>query len=188
MAWVLASTGLVNVPVLTGLAYRKPEPSAVVEPGVPFEAFLSVRLLEPDSLGAQDAAGPFVLSIPESTLTASVRDALSSSGQTFFDDRTAQASVTAARGVELYLPLVDNARETAVLVRLHVSAKDGALAVSVEDASVGSWAVWGAMRSGILEPAISAGLDRANQAVADAGVSVTDVLEQDGFLTVHAAR
>ena len=183
-AWAVASTGLVSVPVLTGLAYHKPEPSVSVEPGVPFEAFLSARLLEP----GKNPDDSFSLSIPESTLTASVRDALSSSGQTIFDDRKAQASVTAARGVELYLPLQGNARETAAVVRLRVSAKDGALVVSVEDASVGSWAVWGVIQSAILEPAVSAGLERANQSVADAGVSLTDVSEQDGFLTVHAAR
>ncbi|NBS41241.1 hypothetical protein EBS80_01100, partial [bacterium] len=71
-AWTVASTGLVRVPVLSGVAYDAPEPSSVVEAGVPLESFVASRL----------AAAGGTFSVPESTLTAFVRDTLSTSGQT----------------------------------------------------------------------------------------------------------
>lgn len=175
-AWAVASTGLVAVPVLTGLAYEKPEPSSRVEAGVPLEAFVASRLAT--------SGGTF--SIPESTLTTFVRDTLATSGQTLFDESGAQASVNGAHGIELYLPLRDNALQTAVVATVRFGAKDGALTIAVDDVSVGSWHAWSVLRDGVMVPALAAGLESVNQTISDAHVTVVGVSEQAGMLVVQA--
>lgn len=176
VAWGVASTGLVRVPVLTGFAYDAPAPASVVEPGVPLETFVAARL----------ASSNGTFSIPDSTLTTFVRDTLATSGQTLFDDQRAQAAARGARGIELYLPLRDNALGSAVVAHLRFGAKDGGLTVAVDDASVGSWKAWGFLREGVLVPALASALSTVNQTLADAHVTVTGASEQTGLLVIQA--
>lgn len=145
VAWTLAATGLVAVPVLSPSAYQAPLPSRTVVPGLSLEAYLK--------------SGSFkgnVAEIPETTLTALVQDTLSTDGQTWFDEHKSQVAKNAdGEGVELYLPLRDNAQKSAVMARLDVSFDGGKVAVTVSDVTLGSWKVSPWIVSSVIVPAIA---------------------------------
>jgi len=175
VTWTLAATGLVNVPIISGWAYAVPSPSRVVEEGIPFETVVG-----------QQALSSF-LSIPETTLTTELRDSLETSGQTFVEADRSQVVVIADSGIELFLPLRDNAQDTAIVVRLRLSVVDGTPTATAEAVSVGSWKLGGWLRAGIVNPALGAILDAAVREM-KGSVVVSSVREGDGVLLVNVAN
>lgn len=155
VAWVVAATGIVAIPVLSGWIYEAPAPSRIVAPGLSLEAFAK--------------GGSFrgaVADIPETTLTAMVRDALATSGQTWFDEHGAQAArLDSTRGIELYLPLRDNARKSAVVAHLDVSDDQGTLVVTVIDAKIGSWNVPAWIVASVISPALAPAVATLNESL-----------------------
>jgi hypothetical protein len=143
-AWIVASTRLVRVPVLSGLAYEKPSPVRTVAPGLSLEAYMSGGSFR----GSFD-------DIPESTLTATVRDALATNGQTWLDDHSAQAARIDGLGIELFLPLSNNAMGTAIVAHVGLSDDGGKMSVSVDDLFVGSLAIPKWLIASVVMPAIT---------------------------------
>lgn len=155
VARIVAATGIVEVPVLSGWVYETPEPTRIVAPGLSLEAFAKGGTF-------RGAVGD----IPEATLTTMVRDALATSGQTWFDDHGAQAVwLDGEKGIELFLPLRDNARKSAVVARLAVSDDNGALVVKVLDAKVGSWNLPAWAVNSIVSPALAPAVAAINESL-----------------------
>lgn len=153
VAWTLAATGLVVVPVLSSWAYQAPAPLRTVVPGLSLEAFLKSGSFDGN---ASD--------IPETTLTALVQDTLSTDGQTWFDEHKSQvARMDGGNGVELYLPLRDNAQGSAVTARLRVSFDRGKVAVAVSGVTLGSWNVPPWIVSSVIAPAIAPVIASVNE-------------------------
>lgn len=155
VAWVLAATGIVEVPVLSGWVYEAPEPTRIVAPGLSLEAFAKGGTFR----GA-------VADIPETTLTTMARDALATNGQTWFDEHGAQAArMDGGKGIELFLPMRDNARESAVVARLDVSSDSGAVVMKVLDAKIGSWNVPAWAVTSIISPALAPAIAAINESL-----------------------
>ena len=144
VAWVVASTGMIRLPIISSLAYEAPSPVRTVEPGLSLQAYMTGGTFR----------GSFA-DIPESTLTAAVRDALASNGQTWLDDHAAQAAKTDGQGIELFLPLSNNAHGTAIVAHVGLSQEDGKLAVRIDDISFGSLAVPKWIIASVVVPAIA---------------------------------
>ena len=153
-AWIVASTGIVAVPVLSGFAYEKPSPVRTVAPGLSLEAYMSGGTFR----------GSFA-DIPESTLTATVRDALATNGQTWLDERSAQAARTEGQGIELFLPLSNNAMGSAIVAGVTLSEDGGKLALRVDDLSIGSLAVPKWLIASIVMPAITPVIASLNETI-----------------------
>ncbi|OGL67130.1 hypothetical protein A2856_03620 [Candidatus Uhrbacteria bacterium RIFCSPHIGHO2_01_FULL_63_20] len=141
-AWLVAATGLVSVPAVSAFAYRAPAPAHLVEPGKPLDqevgasvnALLTARLREG---GGRIEERSFAIDIPESSFTASLRDGMANTDQSLFDPATAQAAVTEG-GLELFLPLRDNPRESALAFTLRLEARDGTIVPTVSRVTLGS--------------------------------------------------
>lgn len=157
-AWVLAATGLVNVPLLTAAAYHRPEPAHPSPPTVPLDAYVS-NLLSRELTARLQAGGgtlqdrAITIQIPEGSFTASLRAALQANGQTAIDPVSSQVAVV-ADGLELYLPLANNPRGSAVVLRLRMDAGQDGLTVRVSDLTVGSLPIPDAITQAVLMPAI----------------------------------
>jgi hypothetical protein len=177
LAWLVASTGLVEIPIISRFAYDRPTPWREVSSGVPLETLLTNRL------AASATDGTATLFIPEATLTTSVRDFLAASGQTVFDHTGTQIAVSAAAGVELFLPLRDNALGSAVRVRFHPTIADNRLQLEVAELSLGSWQVGSWLRQAVVTPAMASALGSLNDTIA-AHAAITTAAAQDGALSV----
>lgn len=97
---------------------------------------------------AGSASGKLSFSLTEGMLTASLRQAAAvapkdAEGKAAADDQPvdlsqAQIAISAAQGVEVFLPLKDNPQHSSVRVYLRPSLVDGALSVSLLDVWVGN--------------------------------------------------
>lgn len=176
-AWTVAAMGVAVVPVFSGMAYDAPTPVRAVSPGVPLADSVTRQILESSS------KTDMTLVISEATLTTLVRDTLSQSGQDAFDDGAAQAAISES-GVELYLPLRDNAQANALVTELGLFVEEGRLAATTERATLGSWNVPGWLREGVLDPALAAAVTNLNDAFAGRAELVS-VEAQDGSLVLR---
>ena len=167
--WVVAATGLVRVPVLTGLAYHAPKASHEVRATEPIET-LAARSLS-DLLGTRLRQGggkledrSFSLDIPEGAFTASLRDAIGRTDQKLVDSTRVQAAVV-ADGLELFMPFADNPQGSALLLTLRFSAVSGTLASTVSAVRVGSLPLPDPITQAALTPAVGQSLAPFAQAL-----------------------
>lgn len=184
--WTVAATGLVRVPLATNWAYERPLPSRVVGEGVPFETAAQQQIAAESvrrAYAGADGSG-MALSISETTLTTELRDALETSGQSAVDASSAQVSVSEEGGVELFLPLRDNAQQTALTAVMSISVDgNGTPVAKAEDVSLGSWHVPGWLRDSVVNPAVKAAVDGAFQQLPDT-VVLKSIRTQDGSVAV----
>ncbi len=152
VAWVVAATGIIGVPVLFRIAYEKPSPIRTVAPGLSFKAYVSGGTFK----------GSFA-DIPESTLTVTLRDALATSGQTWLDERSAQAARIDGQGIELFLPLRDNAMASAIVANVDLFDDGGKIALRVDELFIGSFAAPEWFIASIVMPAITPAIASLNE-------------------------
>ena len=95
--------------------------------------------------GSPSANGSFTISIPESTLTATLRQTQPSSqdasGQAVsspFDFSTAQIAVSKLDGVEVFLPLMNNPVGSAFVLRFRPAVEGGSLTADITLAQFGN--------------------------------------------------
>src|SRR3989339_660555 len=183
--WTVAATGLVTIPVISKLAYQTPSPTYVVREGIPFETLLQQQIaaetVRRAYAGDAAASNEFFISIPENTLTTELRDHLETSGQTFADQDGAQIVVLGESGIELFLPLRDNAQETALVVRLTLSVTEGMLRATAEDVRLGSWQMGSWLREGLINPALDGMLDASMRQI-EGTASITSVRADNGSI------
>ncbi len=167
-AWVVAATGLVSVPFLTPIAYHEPVPARIVTPGqsaqdvlaASFQALITERLQAGSGQMLDRAVS---VTIPESALTASLRQGLEAAKYDFIDASRAQVSIDKDAGLEIFLPVAQNQERSAVRLRLLVSEKDGMLAADVTEASLGSLQMPRWLAAAIFNPPLAQGLVIFNQ-------------------------
>src|SRR3989338_8752787 len=132
VAWVLAASGLVRVPIFSSLAYEESAPIRVVDST---NAESLERVLERAINTAQSPELSVRLS--EASLTASLRAELSTLDQPYF---TAAGSQMAVEGesLEVYLPLKTTPQtNNALTARVRLLAQDGGFAAEVSSVRIG---------------------------------------------------
>ena len=146
MSWIAAATGLTQIPILTNLAYEKPEPVHVVTAGVPVETYVHSLVTKEVVERVQAGHGALTdtsifVTVPDNALTASARSFTEEAGELMFNLETAQVAVDEEVGFELYLPILDNPLESAVVVHVWSEVDHNALSVTVTDVWVGNYHV-----------------------------------------------
>lgn len=188
-AWVLAATGLVNIPGVSSAAYEAPTPVHPVAPGEPLDVFVSRALNDTLSRRLAESGGllddrRITIDIPESSFTASIRAALSQTDQTVFDPGTAQAAVI-PEGLELFLPFKDNPQGSALTLVLAFEAKEGVLDPVVRSVRVGALRLPAPLVQAAIVPAVQQSLAPFAQELGRYA-SVREVAYPSGFMRVEA--
>ncbi|MBI5793672.1 hypothetical protein HZA87_01105 [Candidatus Uhrbacteria bacterium] len=170
MAWVVASTGLVYIPLFTTLAYDKPEPIHAVEPGIPVDVFVKDSLTEEVTKRLQSGSGElkdraFTLTLSEASLTASIRSLIEESGLTFLDGSEAQVALDGQDGAELFVPLSKNTQASAISLMIDVGAKDGKISIAPTRLRVGSLSIPHFILVNLLDPFLKQELAKLNDAL-----------------------
>jgi hypothetical protein len=142
--WIIAATGLVQLPIFSDFAYEKPEPVHVVTAGVPVEtyvhSFVTKEVVERVQAGRGALSDTsLVLTIPDNALTASARSFSEQTSGLMFDMQSAQVAVDPTIGFEIFLPVDDNEMETAVKVHVWSTSENGVLSVMISDVWIGSY-------------------------------------------------
>jgi hypothetical protein len=140
---LVAKTGLVEVPVLTGIFYSVPEPVREVVPTQTFEEAMSDQLTELIneriySIGGADIDRSLSLNLEEDVLTASLQVLLANQDKYFETPEIQLASVVPDQ-LELFMPLANNELDSALTVSLVPSIdQEGMLDLSIQSLHVGN--------------------------------------------------
>lgn len=183
--YLVAKTGLVRVPVFTAMAYALPTPERTVESGTAVEQEMEKQLVA--TLQSKLSAGTFTdadatLVFSEGTLTTSLRSAIAQGAQEVFVQDSAQVVILQSGEVELYLPFTGNEQNSALLLRVAPTAKDGGLAFDVTRVQVGQLFVPAWLQFAVQWP-LDKLVSQLNDFL-DAYVSVQNVTLQEGSVTL----
>lgn len=155
LLFVVAKTGLVEIPVLSALAYELPQPSRIVNPGTSIEEELQTQLVAALQSKLQNGTisdANVTLIFSEATLTAALRQAIGQGAESIFVKDASQVALLKNGQAEFYLPLVQKADRAVLLVRVAPSVKEGSLALAVTQAQIGQLSFPGFTRSIIQWP------------------------------------
>lgn len=187
VAWMVAGTGLVRVPVFTALAYESPNPFRPVTPGVPAEviwdeAFTSTLTRRLYESGGELGNRTFEVQLSEGSLTSSFRSFMEESGSTWIRGSGAQIAVEPDVGIELFVPLDESVGlgTTGVVATFHLDTVDGGFVVDPTSVVVGSTRIPNFMVALFLSPFLESELSKLNAAMLGyARVTQIDILPRE---------
>ncbi|MFA6131787.1 MAG: hypothetical protein WC702_01800 [Patescibacteria group bacterium] len=198
LAWIVAASGLINVPVLSSLAYKTPAPLHVVAAGAPLETYISETfgavLTERLQSGAGSLADRSVeLSLSENSITTSFRTLLKDNNLSFFSGNLAQVAIDERQGVEIFLPIAGQSNGNALRFIVIPAAKDGLVVAEDIKIKIGNLSIPSFLTNIILKPIINNGLSYLNQeigryALIDRLETTTGFLKVFGTLTVEIMK
>ena len=183
LAWTVASTGLVSIPVFTRFAYTQPVPVREVAPGVPVETVLreqiATSLIQRFREGGRLLPSPnqtLEVSVSEASLTATLRSKLEESPLEGLEISALQVILEPDSGIEVFIPVEENDLQTAVILFFDVIVKDGAIAVIPKDVFVGSAHVPSFLVAKFLTPLLEQRLAQLNEMIVGyAKISSVDI-------------
>ncbi len=166
--WIIASTGLVSIPLLSRVAYKPLEPTRIIYPGTPvdvvaqetFQTTIAYRLQEG---GGEIKDKSISLKIREESLTATLRDTLSVSGLNFFDGANAQIAVLKNGHFEIFIPVTGINKESSVVLNLSAQIDDGNVVLEIGKMKLGSLTVPKALVSSLVGGAAKNELEILNK-------------------------
>ncbi len=170
IAWMVAATGLFYIPVLSSVAFHKPEPIRVVSPGTSVEVLAESTFKSVLAQRLQAGRGKLTdrtieLSIPESSLTASIRKSLETTTIDFIDPSGAQVAILPDQQFEIFLPLKNGAQKTAVTARINIAANKGVMTLTLKDVYVGSFHAPRLLVGSLVESYVNTQLASINQSL-----------------------
>ncbi|MFA4845524.1 MAG: hypothetical protein WC654_03125 [Patescibacteria group bacterium] len=170
IGWVIAATGLVSIPLLTQIAYETPAPIRVVEPGVPVEVFVDEQLKSALTTRLQSGSGEIqdrsvTLTISEESFTATLRSLIDELGVAFLDGSGAQLALDPNSGIELFVPILNNPRASAIVVSLDVGVTDGNVSITPARLRVGSAGLPTFLLTGLLNPLLQTQVEKLNDSL-----------------------
>ena len=189
LLWLVASTGLVRVPVITSLAYNQPEPIRIVESGQFLDKKIQQELGDVLTQRLQAGGGQIndkniSVALSEESYTASLQAAIASEAADFFDAGNAQVVIDPEVGIEIYIPVSESSLETALLVNLAASVEDDGLEAQVQSIKIGSLGVPVSLVDRQLQSAVLTPLLEQLSNEIDRFGEITGVSLSDGFLTL----
>lgn len=160
VAWIVAGTGLVHVPMFTSFAYEKPEPTRIVEAGVPLQELIGTELQTVLAERLQAGDGELLdktvqLEAPEGSLTATLRSGLEELGISYVDTAHSQVTVHQDAGFEMYFPLKNNPQETALVIFFHAESHEDSLVLVLKSVEIGSVSFPSFILTHVFEPALN---------------------------------
>jgi hypothetical protein len=142
--WVIASTGLITIPLFTNLAYRDPAPERMVIPGVPLETIAKEHVQTVLTRRLQEGGGVLTntsveLVFSEASFTSTFQSLLESSGYSLFQTDKAQIVLEERGIVEAFLPFAHQTQKTALVAHLRFEFASGGIVVKPERIQLGSF-------------------------------------------------
>lgn len=187
--WSLAATGLVEVPIMTALAFDKPAPDHVVKPSlVSPEDWLQNQVLSQATnrvLAGKPIDGDLSLVVPESVMTSMLR-----ASSSFFpgdkiplEIKSGQIAV-ANDALEVFVPISET--ETALKISIIPFLSDGGIGLELKSVKVGSMKVPSLIVKYALNNIVNLGVDKANSSLENL-VDITDISVADDGLAVEGS-
>ncbi len=198
IAWQMAATGLVSIPIFSSLAFHDAKPVRVVEAGIPaeqlsqsvFTSTLAKRLQTGDGTLTDRS---IALALPESSLTASIQRQLKNMGENMIDVAHAQMVVLQNQTLEFFLPIRFGQKTTALLIRFSLVARGGLFDLNLLDVKLGSLRIPTMLIASFIQPFVNRELTTLNQALStymrvDTITTQNGILNASGTFTVEIKK
>ncbi|MCX6714612.1 MAG: hypothetical protein NTX72_02265 [Candidatus Uhrbacteria bacterium] len=198
LAWQVAATGLVTLPVFTSLAFENPKPVRVIQAGTPIEQ-LSESIFRTTLTKRLRASGgvltdrSIALALPESSLTATLQNELKKTGETNVDATGAQIAVLPNQELELFIPVKTGDHTTDLLMHVSLIADQGLFDLKLLDVRLGSFHAPSVLVASLVQPFVNRELASLNQSLSsymhvDALTTQDGVLNASGTFTVELKK
>ena len=182
VAWALASTGIVDVPVFSRFAYEKFEPERLVASGVPVEKVVEEQVVSKLATGSVNDA--ISLSLSESSLTASLRTILEDAFRKYINVSFSQVTISPDKGLTFFLPFENSKSGSALLISIKANVKDGKIELVPEEFKIGSLSVPDSLSALLLRSIIQDQLVNGNKML-ESYVQIKDIEYKEGFVIVR---
>lgn len=189
IAWMVAATGFVSIPLFSRLAYEVPTPLRVVTPGVPIETYIQTEVSDVLVQRLYEGQGTLQetvveVRLPEQAFTASLRSFSEQAASGLpLDFSTAQVALDPQKGAEIFLPIKNNPQQTAIRLNVYATVQNGGIVLEVKEASIGSLP----LPMSLLNPVIHAIVERNLQSLyAELGsyLRLSDISYEEGFMVL----
>lgn len=170
-AWLVASTGLVSVPVISRFAFHEPKPVRLVEPTSSADEYTKTFFTSLVQTRWKESGGKLTdrsveITLPESVLTASVQSFLRESGFVgFFNTDRVQIAVLQDNQLELFVPIHVKNETTACVLRVNLMAKNGSFDLELSRVELGSLVLPSQVIAAILQPFVNRELSVLNKSL-----------------------
>jgi hypothetical protein len=186
--WIVAATGLIHIPFFSQLAYNVPTPERIVQAGVPFEQILDEQFSTTLTKRLQEGNGSLEvtaieLSLREDSLTASLRSTLEEMNLDLVDPSNAQVMVVDSEGFQLFIPVNNSKKETAIQLSLFAEAVDGMMELQLGHVRLGSADLPAYIVASLLSPIIQQYVNELNDAMSSYA-TVTNLQYQEGRVDI----
>ncbi len=188
VAWQVAATGFVKIPVISSVAFSDPKPVHVVQGGISVEqlseSYFKTTIIKRLQAGGGELKDRTVeLKLPETSLTTTLRNELSKSSFPFIDAKRAQIAVLDSQELEIYLPVLYKDQSTALSARIALRADQGSFGLDLLKVKIGSFEAPNALIASLIQPFVNRELVSLNQALSSY-MQVNSIVTRDGFLDV----
>ena len=168
--WCLAASGLVTVPVVSNLAYEPPQSLHQVEAGSPLDVYVTEFFSSLITDRLQSGAGTLAdrsldLSLPESSITASLRTLAQENSIDWIKAEEIQVAIEKESGVEIFIPLANQENNNAVRLLFEPGVDQGLLVLNQVKVSVGSFTFPSRLTNLMVKPLSEQGLNSLNQLI-----------------------
>lgn len=188
VAWIVAGTGFVYVPVFTSVAFEQPVPERQVEAGVVFEQAVQEQFQTALTQSLHEGGGTLAIEtisirVTEESLTASVREVLQDSGVGFVLADEAQVSVH-EEGLRAHVPIQGDGQETAAELLVRIDTQDGNLVIRIESVELGSVQIPTVLVSSLLGSIMDSYVNELSRAMSSYA-SINQVAYQEGWVEIQ---
>lgn len=144
--WIVASTGLVSIPLFSRVAYKPLEPTRVVFAGTPVDVIANETFQTTIARKLEEGGGDLLdknvsLKIREESLTATIKSAFEESGLTFIDGTNAQVVIRKNGSFEFFVPLNGYNSETSMMLNLSAQIDNGNVVLEIGKLKIGAFTV-----------------------------------------------
>lgn len=198
LAWIVAASGLVSVPLVSNWAYKPPNPLRVVLAGPPLETYVSETFgnvltdrLQSGSGRLEDKDVELLLS--ENSLTTSLQTIIKDNDLSFLSSNTAQVAIDEKQGIEIFLPLAGQINGNALSLLVKIKVENGLLVADEVKLKIGNLSIPAFLTDIFLKPASNKGSDYLNQKIGRyASIKAIEtsegILKVSGTLTVEIMK
>ncbi|MFH1252948.1 MAG: hypothetical protein V1664_01295 [Candidatus Uhrbacteria bacterium] len=189
ISWIMAASGLVNVPIISPIAYKIPVPMQPVVPGVLIDAYVSEYFNSLITERLQAGSGELkeravTVTLSEASLTASLRELLATENLSFFKTEPAQVAIKKDQGLEVFLPLANSSNNNALRLLLKIVVVNGKISVTYVRMTIGNLVLPDGFSKIVLKPFLDQGLQQANYKLG-AYSTIDEILFEDNTLVVN---
>ncbi len=142
--WIIASTGLVSIPLLSRFAYDIPVPVRIVTPGVPLETVAKEDVQTILTRRLQEGGGVLKettveLVFTEASFTSTLQSLIEANGYAMVDANHVQIALEENGIVEAFFPLQNQAQKTALVAQFRFEFVNSGIVVKPQRIRLGSF-------------------------------------------------